>query len=72
MNGQYYKVAMGASMIHDRIEQQDLRDRKLQSLETRITRESRVGWPTLTATAVLVVVAVLISVYLTLDACALR
>ncbi|ANY80135.1 hypothetical protein BB934_19460 [Microvirga ossetica] len=72
MNGQYYKVAMGASMIHDRIEQQDLRDRKLQSLEARITRESRVGWPTLTATAVLVVVAVLISVYLTLDACALR
>jgi hypothetical protein len=59
-------------MIHDRIEQQDLRDQKLQSLETRITRESRVGWPTLTATAVLVVVAVLISVYLTLDACALR
>lgn len=72
MNGQYYKVATGALMIHDRIEQQDLRDQKLQSLETRITRESRVGWPTLTATAVLVVVAVLISVYLTLDACALR
>jgi hypothetical protein len=72
VNGQYYKVATGASMIHDRIEQQDLRDQKLQSLETRITRESRVGWQNLTATAVLVVVAVLISVYLTLDACALR
>ena len=60
---------MGASMIHDRM---DLRDRKLQNLEARIARESRVGWPTLMATGVLVLIAVLISVYLTLDACALR
>jgi hypothetical protein len=65
-------MAMGAWMIHDRIEQQDLRDRELQNLEARIARESRVGWPTLMATAVLVAVAVLISVYLTLDACSLR
>jgi hypothetical protein len=59
-------------MIHDRIEQQDMRDQKLSSLEARIARESRVGWPTLTATAVLVAVAILISVYLTLDACVVR
>jgi hypothetical protein len=59
-------------MIHDRIGQQDLRDRKLQSLEARIAHESRVGWPTLMATAVLVAIAVVISVYLTLDACSLR
>jgi hypothetical protein len=56
-------------MIHDRPDKHDARDQKLQSLEERIAREGRVGWPTLTATAIVIVMGLLITLYLTLDAC---
>jgi len=59
-------------VIHDHFKAHDVLDRKLQDWEARLARETRVGWPTLTTTAILILFGVLVSIYLALDACVSR
>ncbi|EIM28463.1 hypothetical protein MicloDRAFT_00050480 [Microvirga lotononidis] len=47
-------------------------DEKRQEVNARLARETRIGWPTLTIVAVLIVFGATIALYLALGACSGR
>jgi len=59
-------------MVHGEFERDKPLNQKRHEVLARLARETRVGWPTLTATVLVLAIGVLISSYLLLHACAGR
>jgi hypothetical protein len=55
--------------IDERFEAHEARDTKLRNINSRIAKDEKVGWPTIAATVLLAAAAILMIVYMTLDAC---
>ena len=59
-------------MVHGEFERDKPLNQKRHEVLARLAHETRVGWPTLTATVLVLAIGVLISSYLLLHACAGR
>jgi hypothetical protein len=55
---------MGAGIVYGQQETDVALDQERRELKERLARETRIGWPTLTAIAVLIAVGALIVAYL--------
>jgi hypothetical protein len=54
-------------MVYGQNEMDVALDKKRHEVEERLARETRIGWPTLTAIAVIMVVGAAIAIYLFLN-----
>jgi hypothetical protein len=54
-------------MVYGQNEMDVALDKKRHEVEERLARETRIGWPTLTAIAVIMVVGAVIAIYLFLN-----
>jgi hypothetical protein len=57
-------ISGGAAMVYGHNETDVALDQKRHEVEDRLARETRIGWPTLSAIAVLIAIGAVIGVYL--------